>query len=448
MTDKGNDLRLYVLEILIKQEKTEEKLNLLIKDVLEDHRLKVEDRAFIKKLSEGTVERRITLDHVIDRFSNVKSSKLKPVIRNILRMGIYQILFLDSVPAHAAINEAVKLTRKKHMGTLSGFVNAVLRSVEREGFKPEDIKEADIRYSCPSWIYEKFREDFGEERAVGILENSLKRQPVYIRTNTVRVSPPELLSLLREKGIMLKPAKNRDYAFSIEEYGDMTALPEFKRGLFSVQDISSMSIGDEIRSIVREWKPSSFRILDLCASPGGKSCHAAEILLSYIMEREDRILKIPDFSVESRDISEKKRLLIEENRERLGLGIIRTAVRDAAAEDILPEEREAYDLIIADLPCSGLGVMGRKNDLKYRVRPEDLESLRELQRKMLVNAAKMLKSRGTLIFSVCTVDREETVDQDLWIRDSLGFEKIRDKLVLPGEEESDGFYYGVYLHKL
>ena len=374
MTDKGNDLRLYVLAILIKQEKPEEKLNLLIKDVLEDHRLKVEDRAFIKKLSEGTVERRITLDHVIDRFSNVKSSKLKPVIRNILRMGIYQILFLDSVPAHAAINEAVKLTRKKHMGTLSGFVNAVLRSVEREGFKPEDIKEADIRYSCPRWIYEKFREDFGEERAVGILENSLKRQPVYIRTNTVRVSPEELMSLLREKGIMLKPAKNRDYAFSIEEYGDMTALPEFKRGLFSVQDISSMSIGDEIRSIVRERKPSSFRILDLCASPGGKSCHAAEILLSYIMEREDRILKIPDFSVESRDISEKKRLLIEENRERLGLGIIRTAVRDAAAEDILPEEREAYDLIIADLPCSGLGVMGRKNDLKYRVRPEDLES--------------------------------------------------------------------------
>ncbi len=446
MTEKGTLLRLSVLEILLKQEKTKEKLNLLINDVLKNGDYKDDkDRAFIKKLSEGTVERRITLDHVIDRFSNVKGSKLKSVIRNILRMGIYQLLFMDSVPDHAAINESVKLTKIKHMGTLSGFVNGVLRSVKREGFDINSISDTCIRYSCPHWIYEKFREEYGEETAVHILENSLKRQQVYIRTNLARTTPSELYGSLREKGVGLKPAGNLDYAFSMEEYGDMVLLDEYKKGFFSVQDLSSMSVGEEAGRIVREKKPSSYRILDICAAPGGKSCHAAEQLLCYIEDSGGRGLKIPDFSVESRDLTEKKRSLIEENRERLGLYIIKTAVGDAADTETAMKDREKFDLIIADLPCSGLGVMGRKNDLKYRVMPEDIISLKELQRKILKNADIMLKKSGVLIFSVCTIDREETGEQDQWIRDNLKYEKTKEKLFLPGEEGSDGFYYSVYI---
>ncbi|MCR4590021.1 MAG: 16S rRNA (cytosine(967)-C(5))-methyltransferase RsmB [Lachnospiraceae bacterium] len=443
MTDKGTILRHTVLEILLAYENTGEKLNLLINDALgkkgfTDNK----DRAFIKKLSEGTVERRITLDYVIDRFSNIRSSKCKPVIRNILRMGIYQLLFMDSVPGHAVCNEAVKLAKRKHMGALSGFVNGVLRSVEREGFDISSIPEPDIRYSCPRWIYEKFKEEFGEERAVSVLENSLKSQPVYIRPNITRVSPEELSESLQKKHVVLKSADGRDNAFIISDYGDMTSLDEFKKGLFSVQDLSSMSVGNEIEKTVRDRGQRSFHILDLCAAPGGKSCHAAEVLIKYAVDND---LKIPDFTVESRDVSGKKCALIDENRERLGLYIIRSVVKDGTDPDIDPKDLGRFDLIIADLPCSGLGVMGRKNDLKYRVQPEDIEALSALQRQILTNADKMLKKGGVLIFSVCTVDREETAEQDIWIRESFGYKKENEKLFLPGEEGSDGFYYAVYI---
>ncbi len=450
MTDKGTSLRSTVLDILLRQEKGGEKLDNIINNALESPAHKdIKDRAFIKKLSEGTVERRITLDHVIDRFSNVKSSKMKPVVRNVLRMGVYQMLFMDSVPAHAICNESVKLVKRRNMGGLSGFVNAVLRSVEREGFDINSIEEADIRYSCPRWIYDKFREQFGEDKAAFILESSLKRRPVYIRTNLSKIRPDALKIQLEKEGIELKPAADRDYAFSIGDFGDLRELKAFKEGLFSVQDVSSMSIGDEIREILWKEKPEGFRILDICAAPGGKSCHAAETLEVYIKhEFPDRLQeKRQDFSVISRDISEKKTGLIGENRERLGLGLIKTTVFNATESSIPEDEIGKTDLLIADLPCSGLGVMGRKNDLKYRVQPEDILSLRNLQRDILINADKYLKDSGHLIFSVCTIDREETVEQDIWIRETLKYKKLKDRLFIPGEE-GDGFYYSVYIKQL
>ena len=448
MTNGKKDLRETALDILLKYEKSGEKLNSVIQDVfLTGDYPDKKDRAFIKILSEGTVERRITLDYVIDRFSNVETGRMKPLIRNLLRMGAYQLLFMDTVPPHAVCSESVRLVKKRHMSGLSGFVNAVLRRIAGEGFDVESIKEPHIKYSCPEWIFKKLRDEYGADKAVDIIRSFVERQPVYIRTNITRIKPDELEKRLREKGLELSKVGNRPYAFSISGFGDLSSLAEFEEGFFSVQDISSMSIGDEIREILYKDRPESFRILDLCAAPGGKSCHSAEILTAYRSERKERSL-FPGrdaFFVESRDISETKRLLIEENRERLGLDLIKTAVLDASDTDIPDEDRESYDLVIADLPCSGLGVTGRKNDLKYRVQPEDIPALKKLQRDILINADCFLKRGGCLIFSVCTVTREETEEQDSWIRESFGYHRIKEKLILPGEGEGDGFYYAVYI---
>lgn len=455
MTEKAVNTRSVVLNILTEQEKSGEKLNRLIDHALDKHNgLSTGDRAFIKILTEGSVERRITIDHVIDRFSSVKTAKMKPLIRNILRMSVYQLLFMDSVPAHAAINEAVKLVKKRHMGNLSSFVNGVLRSIDREGFDLSSVTDPEVCYSCPEWIYELFLRDFGGDKARSILKASLDVRPVYIRTNISRISPEKLRERLSANGIEVKKTALFPYAFVIEDFGGLKELKEFREGLFSVQDISSMSIGDEIRKILDSELPESFGILDACAAPGGKSCHAAEVLSAYIEDHSEKGLKHGDFNVLSRDISPSKLLLIEENRERLGLDLIKTAVFDAAAENGNTAAENGspsgsgtdcpYDLIIADLPCSGLGVMGRKNDLKYRVQPEDIISLKELQRKILENLDTELKSGGYLIFSVCTVDREETFEQDSWIREKLRYEKIKDRLFIPGEEDSDGFYYALY----
>ncbi|MBQ6967822.1 MAG: 16S rRNA (cytosine(967)-C(5))-methyltransferase RsmB [Lachnospiraceae bacterium] len=439
---KGLSPRDAVLDILIRQEKTGEKLNELINSALASGKdFDVRDRAFIKHLSEGTVERRITLDHVIDRFSNVKTGKMKPVIRNILRLGTYELLFMDSVPARAVCSTSVELAKKRHFGPLSGFVNAVLRTIDREKPDVEEIEDPSVRYSYPRWIYELFLNEFGEEKAGEIMRLSLGNRPVYLRNNILKQSPDKLQQLLSNEDITVIPVKDHENALEIRDFGDITELKGYGEGLFSVQDISSMSIGEEIEKIIREIEPESFFIIDTCASPGGKSCHAAEILMKYAL---DRGLPTEDsFSLLSRDVSQNKLERIIENRDRLGLKIMDTEVFDARLKDERREGEKA-DLIIADLPCSGLGVTGRKNDIKYRLKPEDIISLSELQREILKNTDTMLKKGGYLIFSVCTVTGEETTGQCAWIGSEMGYTKLKEKLTLPGESGADGFYYAVF----
>lgn len=438
---KGLIPRDTVLDILLRQEKTGEKLNELInRSLASEKSFDARDRAFIKHLSEGTVERRITLDHVIDRFSNVKTGKMKPVIRNILRLGTYELLFMDSVPSRAVISTSVELAKKRHFGTLSGFVNAVLRTIDRERPDTYETEELSVKYSFPTWICELFIREFGEKKAEEIMSASLGSRPVYIRNNILKQGRDELQQLLSNEGVTAIPLKDHENALEIRDFGDITELKGYREGLFSVQDISSMSVGEEIGKIISERKPESFFIIDVCASPGGKSCHAAEILMKYA---SDRGLSVENrFSLLSRDLSQSKLERIMENRDRLGLDIIKTEVFDAEKRDERREEEKA-DLIIADLPCSGLGVTGRKNDIKYRLKPEDIGSLSALQGEILKNIPAMLKKGGYLIFSVCTITREETVAQRSRMEKEPGFTKISEKLTLPGEG-SDGFYYAVF----
>lgn len=441
--DKGTSLRLIVLETLLLQEKEGQKLNKLINGVLTRYGyLSREDRAFIKVLTEGTVERRITLDHVIDRFSRIMTAKMKPVIRNILRMSTYQMLFMEHIPVHSVCDEAVRLVKKKHMQPLSGFVNGVLRSMSREKVDIDSIEDPSVRYSYPQWIYERFREEFGEGKAIEIFRYCLDANPVYIRINRTKTDVNKLRKTLEDQGIEVKDVPDHPYALEISGFSSISSIKGFKEGLFSVQDVSSMAVGEEIAGIIDRDHPERLRIVDVCASPGGKSCHAAEIVMEY----RDKNSCNGEFCVESRDISEGKTAYITENKERLGLDIIETSVMDARQPNVIENENEdsKADIIIADLPCSGLGVMGRKNDLKYRVKPEDIESLQSLQRDMLKAADTYLRNEGYLLFSVCTIIRDETIDQRNWIQNELGYELLDEKLLLPGDKRTDGFYYSVF----
>ncbi|MBO6137367.1 MAG: 16S rRNA (cytosine(967)-C(5))-methyltransferase RsmB [Lachnospiraceae bacterium] len=419
----SENLRLISLEVLLKWEKEGGSCDAMITEVLENYAyLGRESRSFIKRLTEGCIENKILLDHLIDNHSKIKVNKLKPVVRVILRLGMYQLYFMDHVPPHAAINEAVKLARIKHLGALSGYINAVLRNADRERTDIEAIKDLSIRYSCPEWLCELFLRDHGREATEKLLRSFIGAKKLYIRVNRVKTDAESLAERLEKAGITVREVPGFEEALEIEGIDSLKRIPEFSLGLFTVQDISSMSVGRLIEP------KKGLKVLDLCAAPGGKSTHAAERLRGY-------------GTVEARDISDKKLELIRENVDRLGLENVLVKLSDAALYD--EESRDKYDVMIADLPCSGLGVIGRKNEIKYRLKKEDIEALAKLQRAMLDASCRYVHIGGRLIFSVCTVTREETYMQREYI-ESLGFKLVDERLFLPGAEDSDGFYYAVF----
>ncbi len=420
------NLRYLSLEVLLKWEKEGINSDALLTEVLENHAyLSRESRGFIKRLTEGVIENAILLDHLISKSSKVKVNKLKPVVRSILRQGMYQLYFMDSVPPHAAINESVKLAKLKHLGRLGGYINAVLRSADRERVNLADIEDASVRYSCPEWITALLRRDYGEEAAEKILKSFMGAKKLYIRVNETKTDKKQLKERLEQEGLSVKEVEGAGEALELGGIDMLTRLPEFQEGLFSVQDISSMSIG---RLIDRE---KDLKVLELCAAPGGKSCHAAERLKGA-------------GTVEARDVSERKLGLIRENVERLGLENVLVRLHDATVRD--EDSVEGYDCLIADLPCSGLGVIGRKNEIKYRLREEDIESLSGLQRAILEASSPYVRKGGKLIYSVCTVTHEETVRNRDYI-EGLGFKLTEEKLFLPHETDSDGFYYAVFIRE-
>ncbi|SKC05823.1 16S rRNA (cytosine967-C5)-methyltransferase [Lachnospiraceae bacterium] len=436
MTEKIN-LRAVALDILIETESDETKAGELIRSVLDRYGyLDTRDRAFIKKLTEGTLERRITLDYVIDRFSRVKTAKMKPVIREVLRMSVFQLLYMSHVPQSAVCNEAVKLVRKRRMNGLSGFVNGVLRNIIREPVNIEELTDLSVKYSMPAWITERFTEEFGRDTAEDIFRASLESRPVFIRTNKSAVTPDELYKKLTDGGIQVKKIEEHDGAFEVSGYEAIDRIPEFIDGLFSVQDLSSMTVGEfaagDFRNASQVYETEgaaelsdNIHVIDVCAAPGGKSCHTAELIKGR-------------GTVEARDISDRKIERILENRDRLKLDNLDAVVMDASVHS--EESDNTADILICDLPCSGLGVMGRKNELKYRVKPEDIGALAELQREILKASVPYLKTGGRLVFSTCTITHEESTDQKKWIETELGLKLEAERMYLPSSGGADGFY--------
>ncbi len=407
-----------IFDILEKKEKSGDALTA----TLEASGLDRRDRAFAHRLTLSSVERAVTIDFFIDQVSKVKVNKQKPVIRTALRMGVCQIFYMDRVPDSAAVNETVKLVRKRGFSGLSGFVNGVLREIlrQKDSLLLRSMEERYIKYSCPQWLCSFFIKNYGEESAEKILSGLLRNPPLTIRVNTGRISLDSYEKLLISQGINYKKGDIHENAIIIQD-AEVTGLPGFFEGYFQVQDESSMCVAAKAGLKMGDV------VIDVCAAPGGKSLHAADILASLGGGR-----------VIARDLTEKKVALVQENILRSGFSDITAEVGDATVLD------ERYinkaDVLIADLPCSGLGIIGKKPDIKYNITETTLVELAELQRQILQTVDKYLKKGGTLMYSTCTINKGENEENVDFICDRLGYKLIEMKQLLPGEP-CDGFFY-------
>lgn len=366
-------------------------------------------KAFIKRMCEGTIEKLILIDNVIDSYSKVKVNKQKPVIRGILRLSVYQILFMDKVPDSAVCNEAVKLAGKRGFKSLSGFVNGVLRNISRDKDKIDTDSD-----NMPEWIKNHLIDSYGEERARTIIEDINKEHPVTIRIR-------DNSSVTKDDG--LTAAEGYDDVYLLTKGISPADIRGYDEGRFTVQDVAS------IEAVKKAEIKKGDLVLDVCAAPGGKSILAYDLGAKVI----------------SRDISDYKVSLIDENIRRCKVNTstrndsyIVTQVHDATIKD--ESLTDKVDVLIADLPCSGLGVMGRKSDIKYKTRKEDLETLPVLQKQIIDAIAGYVKKGGVLMYSTCTMNPAENEEQVKYIIDKYPFKVEYEKQFLPGIDKTDGFY--------
>lgn len=396
----------------------------VIGDLLNAGGLSRQDTAFAIRLYLGVLERLVLLDYNIEAHSAVKFSKIKPVIKNILRCALYQMYFMDSVPDRAAVSEAVKLVHLRRMDPLKGFVNGLLRTIQREGLI-RDMPEW-VRLSAPRWICEKLTKDLGREAAEAFLTASLtENKGVSLSFNTRSVPAEEIIRELEGEGCRVKKRDAETGAWEAElASNNIEELTAFKRGHIYVQSLNSLKAMKAVSDLISVPAP---RILDVCAAPGGKS-----IALSGL-HREGEII--------SADKSDEKRALIEENIKRLGITNIRAITADARS--FLPEFEGKFDLVLADVPCSGLGVIGQKPDIKHRINENDIKSLSNLQKDVIKNAVKYVKTCGVFAYSTCTLTREENEDNGDFT-ESLGFKREFSTTYLKDGEKADGFFIAAF----
>ncbi len=441
MTKAINE-REIVLEVLLEITEHGMYSHIVLRDVLNKYQyLEKKERSFITRVTEGTLEHMMEIDYILDQFSKVKVKKMKPVIRNIMRSAVYQMKYMDSVPVSAACNEAVKLAVRKGFGSLRGFVNGVLRNVARNldqiEYPTEPLKRLSIQYSMPEWILNLWLKAYDSDIVEQMLQAFQRETPLTIRCNLRMVTPKQLKEHLEAEGVTVQVHPYLEYAFHISEFDYLGDLESFQNGEFSVQDISSMLVSE-----LAAPKEGDY-VIDVCAAPGGKSLHMAEKLNG-------------SGHVEARDLTEYKVSLIQENIERTGLSNVEAVQQDALIFDETSVGKA--DIVLADLPCSGLGVLAKKTDLKYKATKEGADSLAKLQREMLKNVQAYVKDEGKLVYSTCTINPAENMDNVHWflnqypefelidIHGSLCEELQKDVKengciqLLPGVHQSDGFF--------
>ena len=447
MTNQVNS-REIVLDMLMEIIEGEKYSHKVLQTTLQKYQyLDKVERAFISRLCTGTVKRYITLDYMINGFASLPVKKMKPLIRNLLRMSVYQILYMDQVPVFAICNEAVKLAKKRGFQKLSGFVNGILRNIDRNkatisfpNKESEPVRYLSVFYSVPEWIVQDMINQYGFLTAEKMFEASLKDKITTIRCNQKKNSPEQLKSLLEQEGVRVEDSIYLDYAFKISDYDYLDKLETFRQGRFTIQDVSSMLVCQ-----VAGIEEKDF-VIDVCAAPGGKALHAAE-----------RAAK-----VSARDLSDYKVKLIEENILRLDFTNIETKVWDATVLD--SDMIGKADVVIADLPCSGLGVIGKKSDIKYKLTQKQQKELVELQRLILHTVKDYVKKGGVLIYSTCTVNQEENLDNRNWFLKHYDFRcdsldpYLPDQLksqttaegylqLIQGVHETDGFFLSRFVRK-
>lgn len=420
MTDRIN-LREIVLDMLMEVIEGDKYSHTVLHQTLKNHQqLDKQERAFITRLFTGTVKVYLTLDYVINQFSTHPVHKMKPLIRNLLRLSVYQLMYMDQVPVSAVCNEAVKLAKKRSFTKLSGFVNGVLRNIARgvsEITYPEKDKDPvlylEIRYSFPKWLVAELLEQYDFAVVEAMLCASLKEKVTTIRCNRKKAAPEELRELLVKEGITVEESEYLNYAFKISDYDYLDKSEAFNKGLFAIQDVSSMLVCE-----VAGIEDDSF-VIDVCAAPGGKALQAAETAKA----------------VSARDLTEYKIKLMKDNIDRLDYNNVTCKVWDATVSD--ESVIGLADVVIADLPCSGMGVFGKKSDIKYKLTQNQHKELVELQRRILQTVQAYVKEGGILIFSTCTVNQEENLGNREWFLKHTDFIPVSLDDRLPENLRSD-----------
>lgn len=451
------NIRAVVLDILTEIEKEGEFSHITINNALLKYQyLDRTQRAFINRLSLGTIECRIEMDYILNQYSKTPVNRMKPLIRRIMRMAVYQIIYMENVPDSAACNEAVKLAAKRGFTGLKGFVNGVLRNISRNKDNityPDKANETkkylSVKYSMPEWIIELWNTNMSYEEIEDILAGMKKDKKTYIRCNTLKGSTDYIKKILEEEGVTVTEVSGLSYAYEISGYDYLTALKSFNEGLYQIQDISSMMAGEYVKL------STDSLIVDVCAAPGGKSINAALKLAEAAYDNKDipesgiskEVLKGITGRVIARDVSDYKASLIDDNVARLGIPYIDVEVHNALEFD---EELEGKaDIVIADLPCSGLGIMGRKPDIRYNITKEKIDDIISLQRDILKVVSRYVKTGGTLVYSTCTINRAENEDNADWICNTLGFSKDGEyRQMLPSAKaDNDGFFVAGLIKK-
>ena len=418
MTTKGNNqsqvnARELALDILYEILEKDGYSHLVLNQALSKYQyLGKQDRSLITRITEGTLEYLIQIDAVIDQFSKTKVRKLKPLIRTLLRMSVYQI------------------------------VNGVLRTISREKDHLEFSDEA-VRFSVPAWLLELWKESYDETTRQKMFTYFLEDHPLTVRCNIHLASKEEIFASLKDQQVNVEECPYGDSMLYLSGYDHLEALEAFQNGWIQVQDLSSSLVG-----MAAAPKEGS-QVLDVCGAPGGKSLHIADLLKG-------------SGHVTVRDLSDYKVQMIEDNIDRSGFSNISAEVWDALELD--EELVETMDLVVADLPCSGLGILGKKPDIKNRVKPEDLDSLAELQREILSVVWQYVKPGGMLVYSTCTIDKKENEENVAWFQEHFPFEPVNiegrlgEKLkaetmkqgyfqILPGVYPCDGFFLSVMKRK-
>lgn len=422
------NLRELVLSVLLSVTRDGAYSHVALKDVLDKYQyLSKQERSFLTRVSMGTLEHMIWIDYVIDQFSKVKTKDMKPVIRAILQSGVYELKFMDAILPQATCNEAVKLAGKKGFYQLKGFVNGVLRNISR-GLDAVTLpdREKDVtaylslRYSMPEWLVREWLDQYSVEQVEKMLASFQEPAPTCIRVNRQRITREALAKRLQEEGIQAVFHPEISCGLSISGYDHLEGMEAFQEGLFYVQDISSMLAVERLGI-----KPGDY-VLDVCAAPGGKSIHAAELLAGTGM-------------VEARDLTPRKVELIQENIRRCRLSNIRAVCADARV--LQKEDVDKADVVIADLPCSGFGVIGKKADIKYKMTPKKRQELIGLQREILHIAGQYVKERGSLLYSTCTVSRMENEENvDWFLKEHPWYHLEWQEQLLPKAGCQDGFF--------
>jgi 16S rRNA (cytosine967-C5)-methyltransferase len=386
-------MRKIALNILTKTEQKDAYLNLVFEETLKSEKLSSADVGFVKELVFGVFRNKILLDYIIRKNSSIRLKKIDPKILNILRCGAYQLLFMDKVPNHAAVDESVKLAKKCSSPKTSSFVNGVLRGIIRNcenGIDLNDIKneteKLSVKYSYPLPLAEFFVKNFGND-AESIMASGNKTPELCVRVNTLKITKEEFKKKLDSLDITYRDTPYTDCGLYL--FGATAQKRKSLDGLFTVQDQSS-----QLAALALSPEPNSL-VLDLCAAPGGKTTHLAEL-----MKNQGRII--------ASDIYEARLKSVDALSQKLGISIIETKVQDATVND--ENLIGKADYILADVPCSGLGIIRRKPDIKYKENITDFTELNEIQQDILECEYRYLKQGGLMVYSTCTVNKSENIE--------------------------------------